>query len=350
VDEAAVPVARKAKEAFTQAMDAWDEKAADAAVAGLARTAGAQEIFELFFRYGARDFRAIGHKAIFVANSCRTLQCIGWQHAEPVLRSLAYALQNHVGEADPAKSDLPADRPWRENAARARKLRDDWLDGKLSPKATSDMLAVLRQGNASDACDKVVELINRGTAPQSIWDGLFNGGGELLMRQPGIVSLHALTTTNALRFAFEASGNDDTRRMLLLQNAAFLPLFFQAMKSRGKVADTRIDQLEPAEGKVSLEDLFDSVSRDKTAAARKVLAYLKDTKDAQPIVDGARRLVFLKGNDSHDYKFSAAVLEDFHHASPAWRDRFLAASVFHLNGSGDKDNPLAARTRAALKE
>ncbi len=46
----------------------------------------------LFFRYGCRDFRSIGHKAIYVANSLRTLQCIGWQHAEPVLRSLAYAL------------------------------------------------------------------------------------------------------------------------------------------------------------------------------------------------------------------------------------------------------------------
>ena len=53
------------------------------------------EIYELFVRYGARDFRDIGHKAIYVANSWRTLHCIGWQHAEPVLRSLAYALLQH---------------------------------------------------------------------------------------------------------------------------------------------------------------------------------------------------------------------------------------------------------------
>ena len=52
----------------------------------------------------ARDFRSIGHKAIYVANSCRTLQCIGWQHAEPVLRSLAYALLMHEG-GNPAKRD-----------------------------------------------------------------------------------------------------------------------------------------------------------------------------------------------------------------------------------------------------
>src|SRR6187551_3714068 len=114
VDESAVPPAHKAKEAFIKAMDSWDESAVDAAVAGLARTAGANEIYELMFRYGMRDFRSIGHKAIYVANSWRTLQCIGWQHAEPVLRSLAYALLMHE-EGNPADRDAPADRPWRRN-------------------------------------------------------------------------------------------------------------------------------------------------------------------------------------------------------------------------------------------
>jgi len=119
VEEAAVPRALKAPRAFTRAMESWDEGAAAAAAAGLARTAGANEVFEMLFRFGARDFRSIGHKAIFVSNSWRTLQCIGWQHAEPVLRSLAYALLNHRGQPNPAKSDLPVDRPWRRNLALA---------------------------------------------------------------------------------------------------------------------------------------------------------------------------------------------------------------------------------------
>src|SRR5262249_43416857 len=101
VDEAAVPPSHRARSAFIEAMDKWDVAATDAAVAALARTAGPQEIFELFARYGARDFRDIGHKAIYVANSWRTLQNIGWQHAEPVLRSLAYALLEHK-EANPS--------------------------------------------------------------------------------------------------------------------------------------------------------------------------------------------------------------------------------------------------------
>jgi hypothetical protein len=60
-------------------------------------------------------------------------------------------------------------------------------------------------------------------------------------------------------------------------------------------------------------------------------------------------LIFLKGNNAHDYKFSSAVLEDFYNVSPAWRDRFLATSVFNLRGSGDRDNSLVARTREALR-
>jgi hypothetical protein len=67
------------------------------------------------------------------------------------------------------------------------------------------------------------------------------------------------------------------------------------------------------------------------------------------LINTARRLIFLKGNNAHDYKFSSAVLEDYYHVSPAWRDRYLAASVFNLRGSGGPDNSLVQRTRAALQ-
>ena len=131
VDESAVPPARKARAAFIDAMNNWDVPAADAAVAALARTAGANEVYELFFRFGARDFRAIGHKAIYVANSWRTLQCIGWQHAEPVLRSLAYALLNSEGDGNPSQKDDPR-RPPLEAEHRARLQAPRRLDRRQS--------------------------------------------------------------------------------------------------------------------------------------------------------------------------------------------------------------------------
>src|SRR5262245_58940580 len=48
VNETGVPQATKARQAFTEAMDNWDEAAADVAVTGLARNASAQEVFEIF--------------------------------------------------------------------------------------------------------------------------------------------------------------------------------------------------------------------------------------------------------------------------------------------------------------
>jgi hypothetical protein len=353
VEEARVPSADKARAAFLAAMEKWDESAADAAAAGLARSAGAQETFELLFRLGCRDFRDIGHKAIYVANAYRTLQCIGWQHAEPVLRSLAYALLAHRGEGNPGTSELAPDRPGRRNLELAKKLRSDWTTGKLDSSATKELLAALRNDSEDDACDLVVKQINAGVHPQSVWDALFCGGGELLFRQRGIVALHALTTANALSFAYQTSGDDLTRRLVTLQCAAFVPLFRNAMRGRGKVAEFKIDELAPAAteatGDGAVGEVFSTLGKDREQAAQKLLGALaKKQVTAESVIDAGRILVFLKGDNSHDYKFSSAVLEDYYHVSPAWRDKFLASGVFNLRSSADRDNALVRRTRAAL--
>ena len=87
IPDGRIPTAAQSGAQFREAMDNWDVDGADRAIAAWTRTAGANEIYEAFWRYGARDFRDIGHKAIFAANSYRTLQTIGWRHAEPILRS-----------------------------------------------------------------------------------------------------------------------------------------------------------------------------------------------------------------------------------------------------------------------
>jgi hypothetical protein len=351
VDESAVPPAHRARAAFVQAMDDWDEAGADAAIAGLARTAGANEIYELLFRYGARDFRSIGHKAIYVANSWRTLQCIGWRHAEPVLRSLAYALLMHEGD-NPARRDAEADRPFRHNVDRVKEFPAGWRHGKLDTGATLEMIQTLRRASPEEACDAVVKLLQRGVASQSLWDAMHLEAAELLMRQPGIVALHAVTSTNALYFAYLTSGHDETRRMLLLQNAAFLTLFRESMPARGGVKELNIDDLEPAgidsNPDQAINNIFADLSREPMSAAKKVLGFLNETGRAGELIDAARVLVFLKGTNAHDYKFSSAVLEDYHHVSPVWRNRYMASNVFKLRGSLGRDNDLVQRTRAAL--
>ena len=221
-------------------MDEWDESRADGAAAALAHALPPQEVFEILARYAARDFRSIGHKAIYVANAWRTLETIGWQHSEPVLRSLAYALLAREG-SDPLKGDAPADRPWRRNKERLARVRPDWRHGRADAGAATEMLAVCREGTDDETADRVVDLLQRGIAPVSVWDGVMCAASELLMRNPGILSLHAVTTTNAIRYIFERTRSDETRRMLLLQNAAFLPFY----RSGGSSA--RIDELAPTE-------------------------------------------------------------------------------------------------------
>ncbi|CAN5171332.1 hypothetical protein BH11PLA2_BH11PLA2_52570 [soil metagenome] len=86
-----------------------------------------------------------------------------------------------------------------------------------------------------------------------------------------------------------------------------------------------------------------------TDAASEALAYLNgNPAGAKALTDTARRLIFLKGTDAHDYKFSVAVLEDAAVILPEWRNRFLAASLYWLKGSAAADSPLVKRSRATL--
>jgi len=347
VDESAVPPSHRARGAFIEAMDNWDEAAADAAIVGFARTAGTHELFEVFARYGARDFRDIGHKAIYVANSFRTLDVIGWQHAEPVLRSLAYALLDRSGaKENPARADLPADRPFRENLERVKKIAEN--SHESDPATPKEMLPVFRTGSAAECSELAAKTLNDGVSPASVFEAFFTAAGEMLMQAPGIVSLHAMTFTNAAHYAARRVRDRETRLLILLQNAAFLPLF------RGGRADSglHIDSVEPlapsAKGEEGVSEIFNDLGKDRLIAARKTLGFLSEHREPRAFADAARRLIFLKGTNSHDYKFSSAVLEDYEHLSPEWRDRLLAASVFQLRGADSPDNELVKRTRAAL--
>ena len=264
------------------------------------------------------------------------------------LRSLAYALQNHEGQPNPAESDLDADRPWRKNLERVESIRQHWQSGRIDSAATEELVQTFRTGSNDETCEQIVEMLNAKVSPQSIYDAMFLSAGELLMRQPGIVALHAVTTTNAFRFAFRMAADDNTRRMVLLQNAAFLPMFREAMKGRGEVNDRSILGLERKADEGTVDGVFDQIGKDTELASQRALHYLDKTGDPSQLVAEARRYIFLKGNDSHDYKFSSAALEDYFHISPDWRNRYLASSVFKLRGAPARDNGLVERIRTAL--
>ncbi len=295
VEEARLPTAAEAGRRFREAMDRWDESAVDVAVAAWSRTAGLNEIYEALWRYGARDFRDIGHKAIYVANSYRTLQAIGDRHAEPILRSLAFALLEHEG-TNPAERDDEKDRPWRDNIRRAGTIRADWRQGRVAAEATTTLLETLRQGSAADASEQVVRLLNDRIDPQCIWDGLFLGATELLTRQPGIVGLHCVTSMNALHFAYRTSSDDETRRMMMLQGAAFLPMFLAAMRGRARFATAESTRCRPSKGcRPSTTSSPTSAATSRRRPARRSRSCRRDPSAAPALMTQARRLIFSKG-------------------------------------------------------
>jgi hypothetical protein len=355
-DRAKLPSASRAHASFVQAMDGWDEEAADRAITALHRSAPQEEVRDLMFRYGARDFRDIGHKAIYAANAWRTLQAVGWQHAEPVLRSFTFACLDHEG-GNPAQRDAVADRPWRENLERARTVRSEWTQGKSRPEATRELLAVLRKATPGEASAALVALLAARTAPASLWDALFLFAAELVLRHAEIVSLHAVTTMNALHHAYQASGhprgNRETQLLLLLQAAAFLTMFRDQLDddySDGPRIDALATLPTSEQDLGAVTEVFDELGADRQRAARKALGLLEKRLPlvTPALLATANRLTIIKGRGAHDYKFSSAALEDFRHVSPPWRARYLAACVPLLSGTGENDNALIGRARDAL--
>jgi hypothetical protein len=344
VKESSVPSPAAAPAAFRDAMEKWDAEAADAAVAGLCRGASSGEVMEALWPYGARDWENIGHKIIFTAHAWRTLETIGWQHAEPVLRSLVFGILN--GGPDESAA------PYAENLGLAGKVRKGWAHGRKDDGATTAFLDALRQASPRDAARKAAEMLDQGIAPESIWDAIFLAAGELSMRRPGIVALHAMTASNSLHYTYLSSAVESTRLLALLQAASWLPLYREALRARDGLPEDgpRIDRLEPepAVEPVPAAALFEGLARNRMNAARSILARSEWADNPAPFMDAARRLVFAKGTDSHDFKYAAAAFEEAPMASPKWRPRLLAASAFHLRGTTDADSPLLERTRKAL--
>jgi hypothetical protein len=344
VDESRVPGPHRARADYLQAMEAWDVDAADAAIAGLCRGSGAAETMEPVWRMAVRDQRNIGHKPIFAAQSWRTLQAIGWEHAEPVLRSLTFGLL-----------DLQGDRPrpvgpYEANLESAKKIRDEWQVGRLDQGATKSLLQTIRQASPEAASAEAVTLLNQGVAPGALWDAVLLSAGELMMRSPGIVAIHATTAANSLHFIFGASGDDMTRRLALLQAVGWQPLYRDRIKATKAVEiDALVADVPVAGGDEAVGEIFDAINEDRGRAAAKAVTYLRQGGSADRLFDAARRMIFHKGTDSHDYKYGAAIWEEALAVSePKWRSFLTAAAMYNLPGAKTQDSPLMIRAREAM--
>lgn len=351
-----MPSPEQARSALVEALDHWDLEAADAAVVNYASVAEPDEVFELLWQYGARDFRGIGHKAITVQNAHRILTLLGWEHRDPVLRSTVAALVNFYDDPNPSTTELREEAAWRQNTALRREIPESWLQGRLDAGASADLLAALREGDTLETGRAVLDFLKAGISPVSIWHALHAAGAELLMTDPGVVPLHAQTVSNALQYAFRESADPATRQLMLLQGAAFIPRF-RGMSGRARRGVSRLDELESVPidapvvaGQDALDEVFSTGRDARSRAMGKTLGYLEAGGAVQPLVDRIRHYLVANGTNSHHYKFAEAAIEN-HALSPRspWRDRYLAAGFAYFNGPWNRTNATVRGARELLE-
>ena len=352
---AAAPVgsAQAARQAVIVGLDKWDRDAADAAILNYTQVARPEEIFSLLFPYGARDLRAIGHKAIAVSNAHCLIELLGSARAGPILRSTVAALQNSDRDPNPASHDLPPDQPWRQNLQRLREIPRNWKQGRNDPGARAELHAALYRVSEDESGTVVIALLRQGISPEAIWQVLFDTAAELLMYQPGIVPLHAQTTANALYYAYRVCADEQTQQLTLLQCAAFIAMFRKLVNPTQP--DISLEALQPLPLDSTAVDAIDEIFAEVSAgrrlhAARKSLSYLQTGGDAEALIAKARHHLVYNADEPHDYKFSEAVFDSYAHlANSDWRCHFLSAGMAYFKAPASRPGPVVEQMLERLK-
>jgi hypothetical protein len=342
-----------ARRRLVAALDRWDRDAADAAIVDYASLAPADEIFGLLFAYGARDLRAIGHKAISVCNAHTLVSLLGAAHAAPILRSTVAALQNSDDDADPATHDLPPDRPYRHNERLLPQIPQSWKLGRNDAGARAELRAALYRASEQDAGAAAVDMLRNGMSADAVWQVLFDTAAELTILQPSILTLHAQTSANALHYAYRFCADERTQQLALLQCAAFVAMFcaMAGATERGFRLEAEEPLFPKGRNGKAIEEIFSDVSGgNRRLAARKTLGYLRQGGDPQPLIAAIRHHFVYHAGEPHDYKFPEAVLDSYASLPDlTWRSRFLGAGMSLFKAPAPRPGRIVEETLELLE-
>ena len=345
----------RALPALRRAVLGDDVDLADRAAVAVHACCNLHDAFEVLWPLAARDYNNIGHKMIYAAQAWRALQQIGWRHGLPVLRSLVRALLAPGGERGKA--------PFAASRELAQALRADWALGSGDASASAALLAALRLAEPQAAAARTAAALSGGDGSgvrgggiglAATFDALRLYAAEQMLQRPGIIAVHPTTVVNAFAIASDASVSDATRRLLVLQAAAWLGLFAQDLRLRDGGA--RIDALAPdgAEGDGGDPELLAAaavraLAEDRAAGAARMLACARQPGGAAALAAALRTLLLQKVREHHDYKYVAAVLEEQARAHPRWAPHLLAAAAHWLPSPMGPDAPAYSGARAALQ-
>ena len=323
-------------------LERWDDERADRAVVGALPFLELAELFELLWPFALRDFHNLGHKPIFATHVARVLRRVGAfderRRAEPALRSLVHGLL----DARPGSNV----EEFRASRRIARSIRTGWTAGERVPGRSLEIARAIRAATPAEARALVVERLNEGLDPLTVWDGLRLAATDLFVRQPGLLPVHPTTVSSALFHVFRTAASDETRRVALLQAASWLPLFRDALSQRVGFSMTEggIDPLvaEREPELIMVDELFAAPSLDGA------LACLGHAGALEPYAAALRTSLFRGVQEHHQPKYTAVILEDARSADPAWHAALLAPALQYLPSAATAPTRLFERSRALV--
>ncbi|MDA1017864.1 MAG: hypothetical protein O3A00_25830, partial [Planctomycetota bacterium] len=353
--EGPLPSPDKALGILRDAFQAQDQPVAERAAVALSRSIGARQTIELFWKYASRDSDDLGHKAIACAHAWRTLDVVGWEHAEIPLR---YVVGRGVRGMDNTFNSCVE-----RVSATLGKLPADWSSEKSDPTAVLELQDEIRNARTNAAADLVCEqLLGDRVKAGSVWDAVHLSAAELLLRNKTRSRgwpVHAVTSSNALHYAFRTMLDQETRLLFLLQAVSRVSdQMTRLALENGDLRDIRIRDLAgddiPAKSPDAVEAIFrmlpakkeswegDATGRDQDEkACRMAFALLSEPGNRPAFIRAACELAGRKSTwNAHDIKFPAAAFEDTGYVSEQWRPHFLAATVHALHGPASADDPV----------
>ncbi len=365
--DAQLPKPAKAAAVFEEAVRELDQDKAVAAIIAIARSAGPKMAMQRLWSHaaGSRVLGSIGHTAIKVANSWRSMEGVGWQSAEQILHDSARQCSSTKNRP---RGDLHLVNARR--AAQHAKLHGDWMSHRSDDGAVIELHSMFREGDAADACGAVYQQLRDGKfSAGTIWDAVFLTTNEISARFKwgGLLTngraRHSITSANAMHFMYRISTDPETRLFTLLQAVAMACTFVAVPRAGGHLNDFKITEIAETECPDTVEDAVDEIFsllpprrsqhqfRDRSGQDKALeLTYAMAKKHSdQAFLRRARQLLCWKCSiDAHNLKFPVAALENYRNLSPRWRPNYLAASVFVLHGTQMEDNVAVQQASEAL--
>ena len=363
-----LPKANEAESLFQNGMRTADKAQVERAIIALARSEGPRQAMNRLWNYSSRDLGGtLGHLPIGVANAWRTLETIGWQHAEPALRYLARETCRPKADSTHAANEQRLKRS-------LTQLPTDWANRKGNRSVTLELYGLMRSANADAAGDFIcTTLISKKASAGAIWDGISLAAADLIYRHRvggnviGGALIHAVTSTNALRFGFGLVADKKTRLIQLLQAAGSVAEGFigratkdQALRKLDLIQD--LNELDTS-NTLTVRDIFEllpnkgdsyqqqdpSERQASDKACKATFQFLKRPEAAQAFMQSARTLLCTKAStDPHDFKYPAAAFEEASLSSPEWRPYLLASTVHALHGMKSADSEVLLKARQAI--